>query len=106
MTYFVNDEDDDCVVPELKLRVGVENGDYVKLRESEGCEPEGFDGGEAPQPSSSMGRWWWVWWWAKVVVLLIFVGVLAVVFLKWVGPFFMDKVLLTLFLSLHKFRYM
>ncbi|XP_057510338.1 uncharacterized protein LOC130792793 [Actinidia eriantha] len=91
MTYYVNDEDDDCVVPELKLRIGGDNGDYVKLRESEDCEPEGFDGGEAPQPSSSMGRWWWVWWWAKVVVLLIFVGVLAVVFLKWVGPFFMDK---------------
>uniref|UniRef100_A0A5B6YS27 VTT domain-containing protein n=1 Tax=Davidia involucrata TaxID=16924 RepID=A0A5B6YS27_DAVIN len=91
MTYVVNDEDDG-VVPELMMRISDGNGDYVKLRESDGCDGEGFDGGGA-QPSSPVtsGIWWSLWWWAKAALLLMFLGVLAAVFLKWVGPFFMDK---------------
>uniref|UniRef100_A0A5B6YSX7 VTT domain-containing protein n=1 Tax=Davidia involucrata TaxID=16924 RepID=A0A5B6YSX7_DAVIN len=96
MTYDVNDEED-CVVPELKVKMGDGNGDYVKLRESDGChcQEEGFNGvGAQPssQPSSTgSGIWWSLWWWAKAVLLLTFLGVLAAVFLKWIGPFFMDK---------------
>ncbi|KAA8522305.1 hypothetical protein F0562_012978 [Nyssa sinensis] len=90
MTYAVNDEDDG-VVPELKMRMADGNGNYVKFRESDGCEGEGFDGGAAQPNSSASGIWWSLWWWARAVLLLTFLGVLAAVFLKWVGPFFMDK---------------
>ncbi|KAL6986113.1 hypothetical protein U1Q18_019480, partial [Sarracenia purpurea var. burkii] len=93
MTYTVNNEDDNFVVPELKLNVRGDNGDYLKLGESEDCEAEGFQGGGAPNPPSPRftGRWRGFWWWAKAVVFLIFAGLLAAVFLKWVSPFFMDK---------------
>ncbi|CAH9086282.1 unnamed protein product [Cuscuta europaea] len=75
---------------------------YMKLRDDELEESCGDSiGGGAPTSSSSdavevdcevRGRWWWsLWWWAKLLLLLIFVGVLAAVFLIWVGPFFMDK---------------
>ncbi|KAL6979667.1 hypothetical protein U1Q18_021323 [Sarracenia purpurea var. burkii] len=47
MTYVPNDQDD-CVLPELKLMVGGGNGDYVKLPESE----DGEAGGTTQQPPS------------------------------------------------------
>ncbi|XP_052210943.1 uncharacterized protein LOC127813881 isoform X2 [Diospyros lotus] len=87
MTYIGHDQDDDCVVPELKLRVGGDNGDYIKLREPEDCDTAGGD----PQPPCFGGGWCRLFRWAKIVALLILVGVLAAVFLIWVGPFFVDK---------------
>lgn len=100
MTYHVNDDEVDCVVPELKLRALGDHGDYVKLKDSDDCVLDGFDGGgtqQQPPPSPRfIGRWWCFWWWAKMVVVLIFVGVLAAVFLIWVGPFFMDKEIIPL----------
>lgn len=91
MTYVVNDEEKDCVVPLLKPRD--DNGDdCVKLGVSDDL---GEAAGGAQQAASPVfvSRWCCLLWWAKMFVLLIFVGVLAAVFLLWVGPFFMDKVL-------------
>lgn len=76
---------DDRVCPELKLRIEDENGDYVKLGEEDGCEQEG--GLEPSSPTQGRSLWWWM----KVVLLFIFLGALAVVFLKWVGPFLIEK---------------
>ncbi|KAK2989147.1 hypothetical protein RJ640_027221 [Escallonia rubra] len=93
MTYEVSDDDDGA--PKLTLRVEDNKGDYVILTESEGFDGGGCGGGVGAQPStpriSGNGRCWSIWWWAKLVLLLTFLGVLAAVFLKWVGPFFMDK---------------
>ncbi|KAJ4712895.1 SNARE associated Golgi family protein [Melia azedarach] len=83
MTYY---EEDNEVVPDLGLRIDVEEnnnikGDYVKLRE---CEEE-----EPGSPRRwSCGK---VWYWLKLALLLTCLGLLAGVFIKWVGPFFMDK---------------
>nr|XP_027083900.1 transmembrane protein 64-like [Coffea arabica] len=45
--------------------------------------------------SSSSSRcsrcWYSIWWWAKLILLVGFLSVLAAVFFKWIGPFFMDK---------------
>ncbi|KAL2547448.1 SNARE associated Golgi protein family [Forsythia ovata] len=67
-------------------------GDYVKLE-------EGFDGRAQEEASSSSGcdgggdgGWCWsLWWWLKLILVVTFLGVLAAVIFKWVGPFFMDK---------------
>ena len=94
MTYY--EEDGDEVVPELKLRIGGEdvNGGYVKLSQGPGdCEEQQAIVGVVVvgEPSSpGRGGYWWKWF--KLVVLCIFLGLLAAVFIKWVGPFFMDKV--------------
>ncbi|XP_019172628.1 PREDICTED: transmembrane protein 64-like [Ipomoea nil] len=76
---------------------------YVKLRNDELEESSGDciggDGSTSSQAAEAVvavgcevgGRWWSFWWWAKLLLLLIFLGVLAAVFLIWVGPFFMDK---------------
>ena len=71
-----------------------DNGAYVKLRESEleDCEADGFGGGVGVQQPPS--RWCRFWWWARMAVLAIFAAVLAAVVLIWVGPFFMDEVLI------------
>ncbi|KAF8379337.1 hypothetical protein HHK36_028771 [Tetracentron sinense] len=84
MTYSMND--DDTVVPEMKLQMGDENGDYVRLGNSNDLGHEELGGVEPAPPKKS--RWWW---WMKAFLLCIFLGVLSVVFLKWVVPFFMDK---------------
>ncbi|KAK3012173.1 hypothetical protein RJ639_010472 [Escallonia herrerae] len=93
MTYELSDDDDGA--PKLTLRVEDTKGDYVILTESEGFDGGGCGGGVGAPPSSPRisgnGRCWSIWWWAKLVLLLTFLGVLAAVFLKWVGPFFMDK---------------
>ncbi|KAJ9706741.1 hypothetical protein PVL29_001957 [Vitis rotundifolia] len=80
---FEGGDDDGGVVPELTLRMG----DYVKLRQSAECEEEGFGDVEPSTPR----RRGLIWWWVKVALLCVVLGVLAGVFLKWVGPFFMDK---------------
>lgn len=84
MTYYEDDE----VVPELTLRIDIDEnnnnnkGDYLKLRE--------YEEGEPGSPRRwSCGK---VWYWVKLVFFLTSVGLLAAVFIKWVGPFFMDKV--------------
>lgn len=83
MTYYEDDE----VVPELTLRIDIDEnnnnnkGDYLKLRE---CE----EGGPGSPRRWSCGR---VWYWVKLAVFLTSLGLLAAVFIKWVGPFFMDK---------------
>ncbi|KAM7494146.1 hypothetical protein LguiB_028755 [Lonicera macranthoides] len=93
MTCEVTDEDE-CASPEMKLTIEEDpKGDYVILRESEGFLDDvgGGGGSSGAQCSSSSSRWWSLWWWAKLVLLLAFLGVLAAVFFKWVGPFFLDK---------------
>lgn len=77
---------------------------YVKLRndalEESSGDCIGGDGSTSSEAAEAVvavgcevgGRWWSFWWWAKLLLLLVFLGVLAAVFLIWVGPFFMDKV--------------
>lgn len=93
MTYYEHDGGRVEVVPELtlKIRTDDDNGDYVKLRPGpEDTEPEAAVGGAAePSPPARGGS---LWYWVKLVVLFICLGLLVAVFLKWVGPFFMDKV--------------
>ena len=93
MTYF--EEDGGEVVPELRLRIGGEDNNgivgYVKLSEGPSdCEEEQAIGVVA-EPSSPRTEGC-LWKWFKLVVLCIFLALLAAVFIKWVGPFFMDKV--------------
>ncbi|KAK0588127.1 hypothetical protein LWI29_034767 [Acer saccharum] len=80
--------EDNEVVPELTLRInGGEitdnnnNGDYVKLRD---FEEEGIG---SPRRCSCRSLWFWF----KLFSLFTCLVLLAGVFLKWVGPFFMDK---------------
>ncbi|XP_021901760.1 transmembrane protein 64 isoform X2 [Carica papaya] len=93
MTY--NDEDEENgggggeVVPELILRVDDNDGDYVKLRgELEECGEQEREGSREPvSPSWRKSLWYWV----KLAVLVACLGLLFGVFLKWIGPFFIDK---------------
>lgn len=95
MTY----SDEDRLVPELRMSLeahiddeGDSEGDFVKLRD---CEVEEC-GVIAATEGSSFCLWRWrgsvVWYWVKLALLFTCLGLLAAVFLKWVGPFFMDKV--------------
>lgn len=100
MTFYDDDKPDKGgeVVPELKLRIGGDDDDgvnskMVNLRQRllEECEAEERNMllSEPPLPS----RWRRsIWYWMKLGILIAFLGLLAAVFLKWVGPFFMDKV--------------
>lgn len=70
--------------------------DYVKLEVS---GDGGVDGGAqcpvetSPCCSGADGKWWYLlWWWAKLGLVGLFVGALLAVFLKWIGPFVMEKV--------------
>lgn len=70
-------------------------GDYVTLEAGGG---RSGDGGarllkETPRGGGRGELWWLLWWWAKLVLVVLLVVVLLAVFLKWVGPFFMDKVI-------------
>ncbi|WRX18610.1 SNARE associated Golgi protein - like 4 [Theobroma cacao] len=99
MTFYDDDKPDKGgeVVPELKLRIGGDDDDgvnskMVNLRQRllEECEAEERNMllSEPPLPS----RWRRsIWYWMKLGILIAFLGLLAAVFLKWVGPFFMDK---------------
>ncbi|KAJ4951471.1 hypothetical protein NE237_028303 [Protea cynaroides] len=79
-------ESDDTVTPELKLQMGDDNGDYVRLGCFNDRELEQF-GGEPPCPKKGNFLWWWV----KVVSFCICLVALAVVGIIWVGPFILDK---------------
>lgn len=75
--------------PDLRLE-----GDYVKLEAGRG---RGGDGDTRPLKETPRGGgfvefWWFLWRWAKLVLVVLLVLVLLAVFLKWVGPFFMNKV--------------
>ena len=89
MTYY-KEEGGGEVVPELGMRFAggdVENaGEYVKLRS--GPEECGPDSAESP-PGIVAGSWWY---WIRLVLLLACAGLLAGIFFRWIGPFFMDKV--------------
>ncbi|KAG4135073.1 hypothetical protein ERO13_D08G193700v2 [Gossypium hirsutum] len=87
------------VMPELKVRVegddnGV-NGKRVTLRQRllEECEAE-----EryllVKEPAFSCIQRRSIWFWVKLGVLFTFIGLLAAVFFRWVGPFLMDKELM------------
>ncbi|KAF7828351.1 transmembrane protein 64 [Senna tora] len=92
MTFNKDDGGKVEVFPELTLRIGTDDskGDYVKLRPGPAhSEPEAAVGGAAE--ASPPARGGSVWYWVKLVVLFICLGLLVAVFLKWVGPFFMDK---------------
>lgn len=83
----MNYRDGDEVVPELRLRLGEdgpgEKGGYVDLGE---CEADGSP------PSPWRGWRGLVLYWVKLALLFSCLGLLAGVCLKWVWPFFMDKV--------------
>ncbi|KAJ9147802.1 hypothetical protein P3X46_029922 [Hevea brasiliensis] len=97
MTYYEDDE----VVPQLRMRAEARSddeddskGEFEKLRD---CEVEEC-GPIATTEGSSFCLWRWrgsvVWYWIKLALLFTCLGLLAAVFLKWVGPFFMDKELI------------
>lgn len=71
---------------------GDHNGDYVRLRQSPcDCQHEvSSEGGDSSSQPCSPARSLWLW--VRLVVLFVFLVSLAVVFFKWVGPFFMNKV--------------
>lgn len=100
-----NDNDNDEVaevVPELKVRVEGDdydddvNGKRVTLRQRllGECEAEERDLLLKDSSSSSSSSIWRrsIWYWIKLGILIAFIGLLSAVFLKWVGPFLMDKV--------------
>ncbi|XP_019446648.1 PREDICTED: transmembrane protein 64-like [Lupinus angustifolius] len=88
MTY---DDDEDGgrrqeVVADLTLTIQSDDtGDYVKLMAS----PSSTE--DAAEEPSSPARGGVVWYWVKLVVLFLCLGFLAVVVLKWVGPYLIDK---------------
>lgn len=93
MTYYENDGDGrrEEVVPELNITIQADdnNGDYLKLRHGPNGDdyPVAAAAAEPPGPARAT-----VWYWAKLVLLFLCLGFLAVVVLKWVGPYFIDKV--------------
>ncbi|MBA0825442.1 hypothetical protein Goarm_022023 [Gossypium armourianum] len=95
-----NDDEGGEVVPELKLRVeGDDDGNEkrVSLRQRllEECEAE-ENNSLLQEPGFSSQSRRSIWYWIKLGILLTFLGLLVAVFLKWVGPFFMDKELMPL----------
>ncbi|MBA0735878.1 hypothetical protein Gogos_019680, partial [Gossypium gossypioides] len=95
-----NDDEGGEVVPELKLRVEGDddvNEKRVSLRQRllEGCEAE-ENNSLLKEPGFSSQSRRSIWYWIKLGILLTFLGLLVAVFLKWVGPFFMDKELMPL----------
>ncbi|KAK8533206.1 hypothetical protein V6N13_046366 [Hibiscus sabdariffa] len=100
---FYNDNDNDEggeKVPELKLRVEGDddvNAKRVTLRQRllEEREAEEKDSWFKEPAFSFLWRVS-IWDWIKLGILLIIVALLVAVFLKWVGPFFMDKELMPL----------
>ncbi|KAL1830880.1 hypothetical protein ACET3Z_000531 [Daucus carota] len=90
MTYEVNVEEGG----QIEVNIDELKGEYVNMREVEGQhgQSEGGVGSNSDSMMMTSGRWWClIWWWAKLILLILFLGVLAAVFFKWVGPFFMDK---------------
>ncbi|KAG6383931.1 hypothetical protein SASPL_156280 [Salvia splendens] len=65
--------------------------DYVKLAVGVGGGAQCLN--EASPSCGGGGQWWsWLWWWAKLLLVALFIGILLAVFLKWIGPFVMEKV--------------
>ncbi|XWS49837.1 hypothetical protein CRYUN_Cryun12cG0037300 [Craigia yunnanensis] len=103
MTFYDDNNDDEGVevVPELKIRVkGDDDNDGVdgkrvnlRYRLLEECETAESDLLLKEPASCSIWRRS-IWYWIKLGILFIFIGLLTAVFLKWVGPFFMDKELM------------
>lgn len=99
MTYVGNGEDDDVPVPELTLRIPDKIGDYVALRgkkDDEGSSSSSEDGclelGDlSDEPSTPRVRCAFFCKWIKLFLLFAFLGGMALVFFKWVGPFAIDK---------------
>lgn len=92
--------DDDCggelkkeVVSDLTITIEADDnkGDYIKLIS---CSDEGSPLGvaEEKEDCSPPARRSVVWYWIKMVLLFLFLGFCAVAVLKWVGPYFIDKV--------------
>ncbi|XWS61882.1 hypothetical protein CRYUN_Cryun07bG0162600 [Craigia yunnanensis] len=86
------------VVPELIVEGDDDddvNGKRVNLRQRliEECDAEERDLLLKESAFSSIRRRS-IWYWIKLGILITFIGLLAAVFLKWVGPFFMDKELM------------
>ncbi|XP_022152794.1 uncharacterized protein LOC111020425 isoform X2 [Momordica charantia] len=79
------------VAEDITVGIGCDrnnNGDYVTLGQTpRNCEAEvpSHGGSEPCSPGRSL------WLWVRLVVLFAFLGLLAAVFFKWVGPFFMNK---------------
>ncbi|XP_047977821.1 transmembrane protein 64-like isoform X2 [Salvia hispanica] len=68
-------------------------GDYVKLEVGVG----GGGGAQCLKAVSPSCEWrWLLWWWAKLLLVALFIAVLLAVFLKWIGPFVMDKEIIPL----------
>ncbi|XP_010277426.1 PREDICTED: uncharacterized protein LOC104611870 [Nelumbo nucifera] len=87
---------DDDVVPEMKLQMGDENGDYVRLECSNDCEAGGLERTESPSSPIGCRSFWGrsFWWWAKVILACICLGLLTAAFLIWAVPFVLDKVVI------------
>lgn len=94
---------DEGGVPELRLSLVDAGGDYLKLPQCDGSVPPiGVpvmtmvdDDGELTvlvEPSTPKIRCRFLRKWVKMVLLFLFIAVLAVVFIKWIGPFVMEKV--------------
>ncbi|XP_054809177.1 uncharacterized protein LOC129311156 [Prosopis cineraria] len=88
MTYDDHDGGPGDLVPHLTLRIQNDdnNGGYVKLR------PEPQD--SEPEDSLSEAAGCSLRYWVKLALFLAFFGFLAAVVIIWIGPFFMDKVII------------
>ncbi|XP_022759436.1 transmembrane protein 64 [Durio zibethinus] len=102
MTFYDDNNNDEGVevVPELNLRVEGDDdddvygkGENLSQRLLEECEAEERDLLLKETAFSSIWRRS-TWYWIKLGILFTFIGLLAAVFLKWIGPFFMDKELM------------
>ncbi|GKV38158.1 hypothetical protein SLEP1_g46101 [Rubroshorea leprosula] len=103
MTFYEHEKkggEEEELVPKLRLRVEGDAADCkagcVELSErllEEECEAEG-EGLCLKKLAFCPGWRGSLWKWVKLVLLFASLGLLAVVFLKWVGPFFMDKELI------------
>lgn len=79
--------DDDELVADLTIRIQNDDnkGGYIKLEDCELDEPLS----EAARCS--------VCYWVKLAIFVSCLGFLAAAFIIWVGPFFMDKVVYSVF---------
>ncbi|XP_021754020.1 uncharacterized protein LOC110719396 [Chenopodium quinoa] len=96
MTFVGNDDNNDVIaVPELTtLRVSDKDEFYVNLVQYEEEEEEGDSMVEdhcLSEPSTPRIRCCFICKWIKFFLLFVFLGGLALVVFKWLGPFAMDK---------------
>ncbi|KAL2902219.1 hypothetical protein RDABS01_027301 [Bienertia sinuspersici] len=92
MTFVGNGDNNDVIsVPELTLRISDKDECYVTLRNCED-EPQSIVDACLPdEPSTPRFRCCFICKWIKFFLLFVFLGGLALVFFKWLGPFLMDK---------------